>query len=49
MFKINNQKLKFSLYFDKYKNSEISTIEIEIIYAICKEFVKNILDSESKN
>ena len=38
MFKINNQKLKFSLYFDKYKNSEISTIEIEIIYAICKEY-----------
>jgi len=23
---------------DKYKNSEISTIVIEIIYAICKEY-----------
>jgi len=23
---------------DKYKNSEISTVEIEIIYAICKEY-----------
>ncbi|PIN67061.1 MAG: hypothetical protein COV98_04900 [Candidatus Altarchaeum sp. CG12_big_fil_rev_8_21_14_0_65_33_22] len=25
---------------DKYKNSEISTIEIEIIYAICKEYFR---------